>query len=328
MKWSLLSSRKALPLLALVWAIPYLLTACNQRSPAGWSGYAEGEYLYLAASRSGRLQTLSVKRGDEVAAGALLFALDPEPEAASVAEARARLAQVEHRLADLGLGLRPSELAAIDARLARARAERQLAAEELVRAEKLLFDAYVSREEVDRIRTALAAATAAVAELEAQRITARLGGRSEASRALAAEVVAAEELLAQAEWALAQKRVLVPQTGQIFDILYRPGEIVNAGSPVVILLPSGQIRARFFVPEADIARLRPGVRVRLSRDGVAELTAAVTYISPQAEYNPPVIYSRESRGKLVYRVEATPDLLQQPALRPGQPLSVTLADGS
>jgi len=328
MNWILLFNRQALSLIVMGGAVLVLLTACDEKAPPMWSGYAEGEYLYLAASRSGRLQVLPVQRGDEVTTGTLLFALDPEPEAESVAEARARLAQAEHRLADLGLGQRPSELAAIDARLTRARAERQLAMEELARAEKLLVDAYVSREEVDRVRTALKGATAAVAELEAQRITARLGGRSEASRALAAEVVAAEKLLAQAEWTLAQKRVPAPQTGQIFDTLYRPGEFVSAGSPVVILLPPDRIRARFFVPESDIARLRPGTRVRLIRDGATELTATVTYLSPQAEYNPPVIYSRESRNKLVYRVEAAPDPAQQPALRPGQPLNVTPVNGT
>lgn len=326
MQRSIMQGNKLLTLFAL--GAVLMLSACVDNSLPGWSGYAEGEYLYLAASRSGRLQTLTVKRGDDVAAGALLFTLDSDPEAKVVAEARARLAQAEHRLADLGLGVRPSELAAIDARLARARAERQLAAEELARLEKLLVDAYVSREEVDRARTALDGATAAVAELEAQRITARLGGRSEASRALAAEVVAAEEQLAQAQWALAQKTQHAPQSGLIFDTLYRPGEYVTAGSPVVILLPPEQIRARFFVPEPDLARLRPGSRVRLALDGGPELSATVSFVSPQAEYNPPVIYSRESRSKLVYRVDATPDPSSQPGLKPGQPLSVTLVSGS
>ena len=47
-------------------------------------------------------------------------------------------------------------------------------------------------------------------------------------------------------------------------------------------------------------------------------------ISPNAEYTPPVIYSRQTSAKLVYRVEAYFSKDQLLAWHPGQPVSVTL----
>jgi HlyD family secretion protein len=81
---------------------------------------------------------------------------------------------------------------------------------------------------------------------------------------------------------------------------------------------------RFFVPEPRLGAIQVGDQVDVSCDACPpELTAVISYISPDAEYTPPVIYSREMRAKLVYLVEAKPT--QPAALRPGQPVDVTLA---
>ena len=42
------------------------LTACSEPPATGWSGYAEGDYVYIAAPVAGRLQQLSVRAGDAV----------------------------------------------------------------------------------------------------------------------------------------------------------------------------------------------------------------------------------------------------------------------
>ncbi|RYG01882.1 MAG: HlyD family efflux transporter periplasmic adaptor subunit, partial [Caulobacteraceae bacterium] len=88
---------------------------------------------------------------------------------------------------------------------------------------------------------------------------------------------------------------------------------------VVALLPNDKIKLRFFVPERQINGYRPGAEVKFSCDGCqAGMTARVTYISPRPEFTPPVIYSRETRDRLVYLVEAKPSVL----LNPGQPVDV------
>ena len=299
-----------------------LLSACNRDPATSWQGYAEGEYVYVAAPRGGRLLELAVRKGENVNVGAPLFRLDPEPEATAVAEAQQRLEQAGFRRDDLGRGERPSEIAALQAQRDQARAARDLAQTELLRQESLFAENVTSRELLDRSRAAAQQSAATVAELDARLTTARLGGRSGQRQALSAEAAAIGEALRQAEWNLSQKSPAAPNSGLVFDTLFEVGELVPAGTPVVILLSASGRKARFYVPEPQLASLHPGDKVMLRFDG-GELPATISFISPQAEYTPPVIYSRDSRAKLVYLVEARPDAADAARLKPGQPLEVT-----
>jgi HlyD family secretion protein len=94
---------------------------------------------------------------------------------------------------------------------------------------------------------------------------------------------------------------------------------------VVSLLPPGHLKVRFFVSESDYATLKAGDPVRLAVTGrAAPLDARITYLSPQPEYTPPVLYNRENRAKLVFMIEAQPaDLAATQDFHPGQPVDVT-----
>jgi HlyD family secretion protein len=141
-----------------------------------------------------------------------------------------------------------------------------------------------------------------------------------------ANVRALQASLAQAEWNLSQKRQSALQDGVIFDTLYQKGEWVAAGHPVVALLPPGNVKVRAFVPEARVGTIQPGASARVSVDGVgAPFSGKVSFISPRAEYTPPVIYSRESRDKLVFMVELRFDAEPAAKLHPGQPVDVDFA---
>jgi HlyD family secretion protein len=133
----------------------------------------------------------------------------------------------------------------------------------------------------------------------------------------------AEARLNSAKTRLARRKVASPATGTIQQIYFRPGEMVAAGRPVVALLPPGNVKIRFFVPEATLPRISLGDSVTVRCDGCApDLAARVSFISRTAEYTPPVIYSLEERAKLVFLIEARP---QHPEnLRVGQPVSVLL----
>ena len=110
------------------------------------------------------------------------------------------------------------------------------------------------------------------------------------------------------------------------DTLYRQGEYVAAGSPVVELLPPDHLKVRFFVPEEWVARVKVGATAQVSFDGgKAPLTATISYISTEAEYTPPVIYNRENRASLVYMIEARFAPSDAADVRPGQPVDVQLA---
>ena len=160
-------------------------------------------------------------------------------------------------------------------------------------------------------------------KLQAELETAQLGARADEIQAAEAAVNAAQAQLAQADWRLDQLSQAAPKAGLVVDTLYRPGEWVAAGAPVVQLLPPANVKIRFFVPEPQLGAIAVGDEVQVRCDACApNLTAVISFISPDAEYTPPVIYSREMRAKLVYLVEARP---REPgALRPGQPVDVTL----
>jgi HlyD family secretion protein len=291
--------------------------------PLEFQGYVEGEYVYVASPVAGRLETLRVARGDQVTAGAPLFALDRSGEVPARDDAAARLASAEARLADLQKGARPSELETIEAQLAQARAMRELSEAELRRQERLVANNVTSRETLDRAQANAERDRARIAELKAQLVTARLAARVDEVRAAEAEVAAARAQLVEAKWRLDQMSQPAPQGVVVIDTLYRIGEWVPAGSPVISLLPPENIKVRFFVPETVLGAIEIGTKVEVRCDACPpDLSAAISFIAPEAEYTPPVIYSREMRQKLVYLVEARPE--RPAALRPGQPVDVTL----
>jgi HlyD family secretion protein len=161
--------------------------------------------------------------------------------------------------------------------------------------------------------------------LQADLETARLGSRRDQIAAAEANARAAAAALAKAEWDFAQKHQNAPQAGLVYDTLFRQGEWVAAGRPVVVLLPPENIKVRAFVPETRIGTIQVGQEARVHVDGVAKpFLGNVTYISPQAEYTPPVIYSRESRSKLVFLVELRFDPEAAAQLHPGQPVDVDM----
>jgi HlyD family secretion protein len=304
------------------------ICGCQEDSEPFFQGYAEGEFVMVASPLSGELASLAVSRGAQVQAGDLLFTLERGEQQAEVAAAGQEVRRTESHLADLRKGERPSELGAIVSKLDQTRAALELSHREFDRREKLFSRQIISGEELDRARSALQRDQAAVSELEAQLQTARLGARSDAVEAARADVAAARARLQQASWAFKQKSRSTVQDALVYDTLFEPGEFVPAGYPVVSLLPPENIKLRFFVPEPLVGSLRIGQQLAVTFDGSREpLTAAVSYISPQAEYTPPVIFSRETRAKLVFLVEARPNPTIAVRLHPGQPVEVRLEPG-
>ncbi len=301
------------------------LVACSRRESSVYQGYLEGEFVHLAAPLAGRLEKLAVTKGTRVTAGTPLFQLEQGAESAALGEAAGRLRAAQARLADLRKGQRPSELAALDARLAQARAAAELATRELERLTRLHESKVASDDDFDRARLNQEAAVKQVAELFAQLETAQLGARSDLIAAAEADVSAGQAALDRAGWAIAQKNVLAPRDGLIYDTLYREGEFVAAALPVVSLLPPENIKVRFFVPEAAFGALKAGDRVRVAITGRdSPLDARVSYLSPKPEYTPPILYNRENRSKLVFMVEAAIDAAAARDVNPGQPVEVSL----
>ena len=304
-------------------AVAAVLTGCARPQPAGWQGYCEGEYVYVASPLAGRLEHLAVQKGAQVAAGAPLFVLERASELAAQREAAAELQAAEARSADLAKGSRPTELAALRAKVEQARAAAALSQADLTRDEELFASRAITASDFDHARLRHEQDGAAVAQLAAELATAELGGRADALAAAAADAQAARAALARSTWQVDQKAPAASRAALVYDTLYREGEFVAAGNPVVVLLPPENLKVRFFLSEADAAALRLGERVTVAVTGrPAGIAARVSYLSDQPEYTPPVLYNRDNRSKLVFMAEAVFDPADSVALHPGQPAEV------
>ncbi|HVP08439.1 MAG TPA: HlyD family efflux transporter periplasmic adaptor subunit [Burkholderiales bacterium] len=307
-------------------AVLLALAGCGEKPPAAFQGYAEGEFVLVAAPYGGRLEKRYVNRGAEVDAGKPLFVLEQENEKAARREAEERLRNAEAKAQDLVTGKRAPEVDTVRAQEAQARAARKLAERTLQQQKALYEKGFASEEAFNNARASYERDIAKVEETEAQiRVARQTVGREKEIAAAQAEIGAARAVLAQSDWRLEQRSIAAPMKALVHDTLYSEGEWVAAGSPVVSLLPPGNVKLRFFVPETVVGALKYGQDVSASCDGCpAPIPAKITYISRQAEYTPPFIYSREQRAKLVFLVEARPAPADAAKLKPGQPLDVVL----
>lgn len=301
-----------------------IFTGCDPPSSDRVQGYVEGEYVYVASPHAGALNSLSVRRGTHVNAGHPLFSLEHLSEQATRDEAERKLNQARSNLADTKKGKRPSEIQSLKAQLKQAQTALQLSQREATRQDGLAAVPGAAVEfEVDRAHSTRDQHQQRVAQLHADLNTALLGSRTDQIAAAEADVQAKEAALAKAEWDLGQKHQVAPKAGFVFDTLYREGEWVPAGRPIVVLLPPDHIKVRTFVPEKKVGAIRLGDSVQVEVDGIpSSFHGTVSYISPRAEYTPPVIYNRENREKLVFMIEVLFDPEAASNLHPGQPVDV------
>jgi HlyD family secretion protein len=242
-----------------LWALVLLaamLAGCSE-PPRTYQGWVEANLIFVAPDETGRLETLSVKEGEQVEAGAPLFNLEND---VYTAELRLNQAQVEN-----------------------------------------------AKQAYDR----------ALALLKREAGTQKSFDDAEALLRMA------RARLNTAQTRLDRRRVASPVSGTVQQVYFRPGEMVESGRPVLSILPPGNVKLRFFVPEAVLPRISYGETVYVHCDGCADgITARVNFISRSAEYTPPVIYSLQERAKLVFMIEALPN--DPNKLRVGQPVDISL----
>jgi HlyD family secretion protein len=232
------------------------LAGCNKSEPT-YQGWIEANFIFVAPDEVGRVQKLSVREGDAINTGELLFTVDDDLQQAELAQIKAALVNAQQTFD------RASQLAKTGAG---------------------------TQKDLD-------AATATLRDAQAR--------------------------LNSSQTRLARRTVYSPVTGTVQEVYYRPGEMVPAGRPVVSVLPPGNIKVRFYVPQTMLQSIDYGDTIAVHCDGCAsDLTAKISFIAKQSEFTPPVIYSLEERSKLVYLVEALPE--KPGALRVGQPVDVTL----
>jgi HlyD family secretion protein len=276
--------------------------------PLTLQGYMEGNLVFMAAEEGGRIERLEVEAGDQVAEGQLLFALESSVQVAQRNEAEARWRQAQAQLENLKAAQqRPEQIAVLRAQEERARAQLQFSKNEFERQQMLFQRGISAKAQLDQARSAFERDTAAVEEAGRQIEAAQLAGRAGEIGSAEAAAHAAEAAFRQAETKIAKRRVSTPAAARVQDVYFRAGEVVNPGQPVLALLPPANLKVRFYVPETVLSTLSLGQVVPVSCDSCGEgFSAKITFISREAEFTPPVIFSDKERAKLVFRAEARP----------------------
>ena len=312
-------ARVAVLMLALV------LAACGN-GDGRLQGWVEGDFVFVGPDEAGRVETLAVREGDQVAAGAPLFAVDADLQSADVNTTSAQVAEARARLARLEAAQqRKEEVAVLEAQEKRAEAMLQLSTAELERQQTLTAKGVGTQAALDTAKSNFNRDKAALDQVSRQITVARLSARDEDIAAARQALAAAQARRTSADTKLARRKLVSPVSGAVQQIYYRPGELVPAGRPVLSILPPGNIKVRFFVGEAMLPKVTLGDAVQVTCDGCREpVLAKVSFIARAAEFTPPVIYSLEERNKLVFMVEARTE--KQDGLRVGQPVSVSLKE--
>lgn len=260
-----------------------VLAGCEKPHEGRWLGYAEGDTAFIAAPLAGWVTDVKVQRGDWVTKGETLFVLDNTSQTATRDQAEAAIAQAQGQRAEAAANL-------------------DLAKRQLDRQKGLMASAATSRQAYDTAKSAYDAAVAQIAAIDA----------TEAQ---------AKATLANAAYQLSQRQVVSLTTGRVQDVFFRQGEYAPAMTSVVSVLPPANVYVRFFVPEAEFAAIKLGQKVKVHCDGCPDnVVATIAFIASEHEYTPPVIFSNQSRGQLVFKVEARADGGLK--LNPGQPVDV------
>jgi len=301
-----------------------LLPQCNFNDQT-LHGYVEGQLTFLSSPSEGRLEQLGVIRGQQVKKGDFLFALESLPESAELQSSAAIINQASANLKNILHGKRPTELDAIRSQIKEVKAKIDFLTKEHQRYRILVEKSAVEQQRLDQTKQDLAVSVAQLKALEANLSTAKLPAREDEIKSAEASLASTQALYDKAHWQLVEKSLSATEDAQVFDTYYKVGERVPANRPVLSLLIPRDIIAVFFIPESQLATIHLKQTLSIQCDNCpSKFQGSVRYISPQAQYTPPVIYSNSARSKLVFRVEADITPINGMKLNPGQPIDILL----
>ena len=290
-------------------------------APPVYNGYLEADYTYVAPLSAGRIVAIAAGEGEQVLAGQVLVTLEDSAQRAGLQAALAGVAQAEANLDNLLTGGRADEIAVIAASLHRAEADRALAEGNFARTQALAGQGQVSAAKLDQDRTALAAAAAAVEQLQAQLNVAQLPARDAQRLAAEAALAMARAGAEGARIALADRVLRAPVSGVLERRFYEPGEVAGSGAPLLAIFQPDRLRVIFYLPQAERAGFRLGEVLAMDCDGCPTgISARIILMASEPQYTPPILYSRDERGRLVFRAEA--QVSGVGGLLPGQPVTL------
>lgn len=272
----------------------------------------------------GRIATLAVDEGAKVRKGAVLAQLDPQPLSDALAAAEAQLGVASAELAKQRNGNRPQDIAQAAAAVAERKAALASAEEAYRRREALVKTGAISQALFDATRAEFLSALAQLRAAEQGLSLQKAGARAEDVAAAAAQAASARAQRDKARTDLADATIRAPEGGTILTRAREPGAIVQGGETVFTLTIDKPVRVRAYIPEPDLGRIAPGMKVLVSADGDAtRYRGTIGFIASTAEFTPKTVQTEDLRTDLVYRLRI---IVTDPAarLRQGQPVTVTI----
>jgi HlyD family secretion protein len=304
-------------------------TACREKADPNLlrlNGRLEAPLVDVAPKVTGRVLEVKVREGDRVKAGDLLIRLDIGEMAIAVDRDRAGVESAAARFKDLAAGSRTQEVAAAEAEVQDRAAAVDLAERELQRQQFLLTKKVGTERDVDRARTELERAQAALKAARNRAQLAREGYRKYQVAQAKEEIDRAQAQLRQSETIANEAEVRAPADAIVLHRMAEPGLLLAAGQPGLTLAFANRLYVRTFIPETQLGRVRQGQTAQVTVDAFPDRTfpARVTEISRDAEFTPKAVETRNERVNLVYGAKVDLDAGWKDPLVPGQPAEVVV----
>ncbi|HGY9570423.1 TPA: HlyD family secretion protein [Vibrio harveyi] len=281
-----------------------LLTACSKDDGQQALGTLERDRVTFTATSSEIIRALPIKEGSQVTEGEVLVQLDTKNQEAILARAIAEQAKADAYLLKLTNGERPEDIAAAQARVARAEAQLTEAQKNYQRKAELVRKKLISQSEKD---TALAARDSARAELDSSqeefsKLTA--GSRPEDIEQAHAELMAAKADVALQQQKLAELTITATRDGLLDNLPFNLGERVPVNGIVAVIQASRVPYARVYVPATYRVNFIPGKAVQVHVDGVEKpLEGTVRWVATEPSFTPYFALTEEERSRLMYLAE-------------------------
>ncbi|EPV1124816.1 HlyD family secretion protein [Vibrio harveyi] len=281
-----------------------LLTACSKDDGQQALGTLERDRVTFTATSSEIIRGLPIKEGSQVTEGEVLVQLDTKNQEAILARAVAEQAKADAYLLKLTNGERPEDIAAAQARVARAEAQLTEAQKNYQRKAELVRKKLISQSEKD---TALAARDSARAELDSSqeefsKLTA--GSRPEDIEQAKAELMAAKADVALQQQKLAELTITATRDGLLDNLPFNLGERVPVNGIVAVIQASRVPYARVYVPATYRVNFIPGKAVQVHVDGVEKpLEGTVRWVATEPSFTPYFALTEEERSRLMYLAE-------------------------
>jgi HlyD family secretion protein len=313
-------------------ALVAVAAACGRKQDPNLvklSGRLEAPTVDLAPKVAGRVVEVRVREGDRVKAGDLLVRLDLGDTALAVERDRRGLESSEARYQDLEAGSRESEIKAAEHEVADRKAALDLAKPEFERQQILLSKKVGTPRDVEVARANLERAEANLKMSEERLRVLREGSRTWQKEQARRDVERARTVLKQSETTAAEAEIRAPADGVVLHRIAEPGLLLSSSQPALTMAFSGRLYVRTFIPETKLGKVRTGQTATVAVDAFPgqSFPAHVTEISPDAEFTPKPVETREERVNQVYAAKVDLDAGWNAPLVPGQPAEVTVRVG-